>query len=186
MFSTGARRGWRDARDHWADGLDKLTMAIGTNYNRAEGQYYINTQKLYREGPTQRTVLWLEWALRRWKAQFDSSYWSRTARLMANKCWQCLQDSRATAIIWMRIEWELESSSNSTTIISLSRKWNFFSTYGKVRPGNAYSVSVINLLAARRGDQSLLKCEATWAFLTGMEQPPAISPTSPTREERES
>ena len=32
--------------DQRADGLNKLTMAIGTNYNRAQGQYYINTQKI--------------------------------------------------------------------------------------------------------------------------------------------
>ena len=57
----------------------------------------------------------------------------------------------------MRIEWPLESNANPTTIISLSRKWDLFSTLGKVQPGNAYSVAVISLLAAWRGDQSPLK-----------------------------
>ena len=42
------------------------------------------------------------------------------------------------AIIWMRIEWALESDENCMTIISMSRKWNLFSTYGKVWPGNTY------------------------------------------------
>ena len=63
----------------------------------------------------------------------------------------------------MRIEWALESNANSTTIISLSRKWNLFSTYGKVRPGSAYSVAAINLVAARRGNQSPLKW---WSHLS--------------------
>ena len=85
----------------------------------------------------------------------------------------------------MRIEWALESNSNPTTIISLSRKWDLFSTHGKVRPGNAYSVAVISLLAARRGDQSPLKWLYHLSFCKGMEQPLAVPPTSPTREERE-
>ena len=29
--------------DQWVDGLNQLTMAIGTNYNRADGQYDLNT-----------------------------------------------------------------------------------------------------------------------------------------------
>ena len=49
----------------------------------------------------------------------------------------------------MRVEWALESNANPTTIISLSRKWDLFSTHGKVHPGNAYLVAVINLLAAQ-------------------------------------
>ena len=49
VFRGGARQGRCNARDHRGDGLDKLTMAIGTNYNSAEDQYYINTQKLYIE-----------------------------------------------------------------------------------------------------------------------------------------
>ena len=81
----------------------------------------------------------------------------------SNQIKQYLQDSRATAIIWMRIEWALESNANSTTIIRLSCKWNLFSTYGKVQPGSAYSVAVINLLAASRGDQSPLKW---WSHLS--------------------
>ena len=67
----------------------------------------------------------------------------------------------------------------------MSRKWNLFSTYGKVPPGSAYSVAVINLLAARRGDQSPLKWSSHLSFCKGMEQPLAAPPTSPTREERE-
>ena len=70
---------------------------------------------------------------------------------------QYLQDSRVTAIIRMCIEWALKSNANSTTIIRLSRKWNLCSTYGKVWPGSAYSLAVINLLEAWRGDQSPLK-----------------------------
>ena len=85
----------------------------------------------------------------------------------------------------MRIEWTLESNANSTTIISMSHKWNLFSTYGKVRPGSAYSVAYINLLAARRGDQSPLKWWSHLSFCKGMEQPLTVPPTSPTREERE-
>ena len=53
------------------------------------------------------------------------------------------------AIITMRIVWALESDANPTTIISLSRKWDLFSTHGKVRPGNTYLVAVIILLAAQ-------------------------------------
>ena len=49
----------------------------------------------------------------------------------------------------MLVEWALESNANPTTVISLSRKWDFFSTHGKVRPGNACPVAVINLLAAQ-------------------------------------
>ena len=48
----------------------------------------------------------------------------------------------------MRVEWALESNANPTTIISLSHKLDLFSMHGKVRPGNAYPVTVINLLAA--------------------------------------
>ena len=77
------------------------------------------------------------------------SYWARTARLMVRLYKQCLKDSRATAIVKMRVEWALEGNTNPMTIISLSRKWDLFSTHGKVRPGNAYPVAVINLLAAR-------------------------------------
>ena len=66
----------------------------------------------------------------------------------------------------------------------MSRKWNLFSTYGKVRPGNAYFVAVINLLAARRGDQSPLKWQSHLSFCKGMEQPLEVPPTSPIREER--
>ena len=79
----------------------------------------------------------------------------------------------------MCLEWALESNANSTPIISMSREWNLFSTYGKVWPGSTYSVAVINLLAARRRDQSTL------SFCKGMEQHLAVPPTSPTREERE-
>ena len=38
------------------------------------------------EGLTQRTVLWLEWALSWLKAQCNSSYWASTARLKARMC----------------------------------------------------------------------------------------------------
>ena len=85
----------------------------------------------------------------------------------------------------MRIEWALESDANPMTIISLSRKWDLFSTHGKVRPGNAYSVAVISLLVAQRGDQSPLKWWNHLSFCKGMEQPLAVPPTFPTKEERE-
>ena len=49
----------------------------------------------------------------------------------------------------MLVEWALESITNPTTIISLSRKWDLFSMHGKVRPGNACPVAIINLLAAQ-------------------------------------
>ena len=49
----------------------------------------------------------------------------------------------------MHVEWALESSANPTTIISLSHKWDLFSMHGKVWPGNAYPMAVINLLAAQ-------------------------------------
>ena len=49
----------------------------------------------------------------------------------------------------MRIEWALESDANPMTIISLLQKWDLFSMHGKVWPGNAYLVAVINLLAAQ-------------------------------------
>ena len=49
----------------------------------------------------------------------------------------------------MRVEWALESNASPMTIISLSRKWDLFSMHGKVWPGNAYPVAVINLLAAQ-------------------------------------
>ena len=52
------------------------------------------------------------------------------------------------AIVKMHVEWALESNANPTTIISLPSKWDLFSTHGKVRPGNADLVAVINLLAA--------------------------------------
>ena len=85
----------------------------------------------------------------------------------------------------MHVEWALESNANSTTIISLSRKWNLFSTHGKVWPDNACPVTVINLLAAReRGSEltQVVKPLELDFFLTGMEQPLAESPT---RDERE-
>ena len=49
----------------------------------------------------------------------------------------------------MLVEWALESIANPTTIISLSRKWDLLGTDGKVMPGNACPVAVINLLAAQ-------------------------------------
>ena len=59
----------------------------------------------------------------------------------------------------MLVECSLESDANPTTIISLSRKSDLFSTHGKVRPGSASRlvtaslasrpVAVTNLLAAR-------------------------------------
>ena len=125
----------------------------------------ISTHTSYnREVPTQRTMLWLERAPRGLKAQFDMSYKSKTAWSTEDQTrLNNIYRTRATAIIWMRVEWALESNANFTTIISLSRKWNLFSTYGKVPPGSAYSVAVINLLAARRGDQSTLKW---WSHLS--------------------
>ena len=49
----------------------------------------------------------------------------------------------------MLVEWALESIANPKRIISLSRKWDLFSVHGKVRPGNACLVAVINMLAAQ-------------------------------------
>ena len=49
----------------------------------------------------------------------------------------------------MLIEWASESIANPTTIISLSGKWDLFSAHGKVRPGNACPLAVINLIAAQ-------------------------------------
>ena len=79
----------------------------------------------------------------------------------------------------MLVVWALESIANPKTIISLSCKWDLFSAHGKVRPGNACPVAVINLLAAqeRRPCRAYSSGEATWAFVTGMEQPLAESPT---------
>ena len=92
--SGGAGLAWCNARDHRGDGLNNITMAIGTNYNRADGQYYINTQKLYIErGPNTTCSVLTRVGLRGLNTQFNSSYWSRTVMLMANKSWQCLQDS---------------------------------------------------------------------------------------------
>ena len=85
----------------------------------------------------------------------------------------------------MRVEWALGSNANPTTIISLSRKWNLFSTHGKVRPRNAYPVAVINLFAARERRPEPTQVVKPLELCKGMEQPLAVSPTSPTREERE-
>ena len=49
----------------------------------------------------------------------------------------------------MLLEWAPESVANPTTIISLSREWDLFSTHGKVRLGNACPVAVVSLLAAQ-------------------------------------
>ena len=68
---------------------------------------------------------------------------------MARICKQYLHDSRTTAIVRMLIELALESIANLTTTISLSRKWDLFRMHGKVWPGNACPVAVINLLAAQ-------------------------------------
>ena len=67
---------------------------------------------------------------------------------------QLLHDSHTTANVKMLLEWALESVANPTTIISMSSEWDLFN---RLRPGNAYSVAVYNLLAAQRGDQSPLK-----------------------------
>ena len=77
----------------------------------------------------------------------------------------------------MLIEWALESNANPTTVISLSGKWDLFSTHGKVGPSNAYLVAVTNLLAAQEGDQSPLKWWRYLSLCKGMEQPLAESPT---------
>ena len=62
---------------------------------------------------------------------------------------QWRHDYRTTANIKMLIEWALESVAYPTTIISMSREWNLFSTHGRLRPGNALPVAVITLLAAQ-------------------------------------
>ena len=50
---------------------------------------------------------------------------------------QLLHDSRTTANVKMLLEWALESVTNPMTIISLSSKWDLFSTHGRLWPGNA-------------------------------------------------
>ena len=99
----------------------------------------ISTHKSYnREVLTQRSVV-KKGHREGWRLSVTSATGQGQHDWGSNYIKQYLQDSRATSIIWMHIEWALESYANSTTIISMSRKWNLFSTYGKVRPyNNAY------------------------------------------------
>ena len=57
----------------------------------------------------------------------------------------------------MRIEWVLERDANSMTIIVCHASGISSARMGKYGQATLISVAVINLLAARRGDQSPLK-----------------------------
>ena len=61
-------------------------MAIGANYNRAEGQYYINTQKLIHRGANTTNSVVTREGTERGKGQYYSSYQVKTARLKVRTC----------------------------------------------------------------------------------------------------
>ena len=188
VFWGVARQGRCNARDHRRDGLDNLTMAIGTNHNRAEGQYYINTQKLYREGPTQRTVLWLEWAWEGWRPSLTA------ATEQEQHCWwpisldniyRTLVPQQLSGCVY--VEWAFQRVAQISRQLSVCHASGISSAgMGKYRQATLIPWQLSICLQHGEETRARPSGEATWAFLTGMEQPPAISATSPIGEERES
>ena len=145
--------------------VSRRSLATNNGYwykdNKADGRIITMSMRVNGEGLTQFTVLLLQWGVERPRCQQyllsqGQQGWGRNKLTIAtrlshhSKC----QDA---------LEWALESIVNPTTIISLSRKWDLFSTHGRLRPGTHDLWKLSVCLQHRRGDQSPRKW---WSHLS--------------------
>ena len=119
--------------------------------NKADGRILTMSKWVNRDGLTQRNVQCCCYSEARSgpDAKCNSDYWIKHSKAEGpNKLTIATRLSHHSKC-QDALEWASESVANPTTIISLSRKWDFFSTHEKVRPGNAWTVAVISLFAAQ-------------------------------------
>ena len=148
--------------------------------NKADGRMIIMSTRANGEGLTQLTVLLLQWGVERARCPVPQYLLSQ-----GQQGWGPNKLTIATRLSHHSkcqdaLEWVLESIANPTTIISLSRKWDLFSTHGRLQPGNTWPVAVISspvLAAQERRPEPTQVVKPLELFLTGIEQPLAESST---------
>ena len=117
--------------------------------NKADGPILTMSTRVNREGLTQCPVLLLQWGMERARCPEQQCLLNQGQQGWGPKWAYNCYITRTTANIKMLIEWAIDSVTNPTTIISMSSEWDLFSMHERLRPGNAWLVAVISLLAAQ-------------------------------------